>query len=93
MTPIENAKNIGPVVGSELRECGIKHLEDLIELGLEESFYQLVLKFPERLNLNCIVAMYGAVENMDWREIDPEVKERLKKYLEKLRKLHKKELL
>lgn len=93
MIPIEEARNIGPVTGEELRACGMETLEDLIELGLEESFYRLVEKYPNRLNLNCIVAMYAAIEDIDWRSVESEPKEKLRKHLEKLKIMFKRGLL
>jgi uncharacterized protein YdeI (YjbR/CyaY-like superfamily) len=73
-TPIEEARNIGPVTGVELRSVGIDTVEKLKSLGWERAFEQLIQMYPHRLNLNMAVGLIAAIEDKDWRKIDPEEK-------------------
>lgn len=93
MIDIENAKNIGPITGAELRSIGVRTLHDLQAMGVEEAFYQIIEQHPERLNLNFLLALVGACENCDWREILGDKKESLKDFLAKTKKQLEKELL
>ncbi len=68
-TPVEAARNIGPICGSELRAVGISTVGELRRLGWEEAFARWVRRFPERLNQNAARALIGAVEDCDWREV------------------------
>lgn len=78
MTPIEQARNLGPTSGAELRSVGIESLEQLIDIGWEEAFEKWVIAYPERVNLNAATALIGAVENCDWREVPASLKSEAK---------------
>jgi hypothetical protein len=93
MTPIEKAMNLGPKMAHEFAMCGINSLEELEEFGVEESFLILTEKFPERINLNCLCAIYGSIHRVDWRSIPSLEKEKLKSFLAKTKKLHEKSIL
>ncbi|MDX2150686.1 MAG: TfoX/Sxy family DNA transformation protein [Bryobacteraceae bacterium] len=69
MTPIEDARNLGPVSGEELRALGIDTLERLRELGWQEAWAQWRERFPERRHLVAGYALAGAVEDADWRRL------------------------
>ena len=73
-TPIDRARNLGPVSAGELAAVGIATREQLVELGWEEAFVRLVRAFPHRCNLNMCCALVGAVEDIDWRRIPPGLK-------------------
>ncbi|MGE0763377.1 MAG: YdeI/OmpD-associated family protein [Bdellovibrionales bacterium] len=73
-TPIEEARNIGPVVGAELRSIGIDTVEKLQAKGWEETFHQLCEVHPHRINANMVTGLIGAVENQDWRKVDAGMK-------------------
>ena len=73
-TPIEAAKNIGPVLGAELRSLGVETLENLRAIGWERAFTRLVEMYPDRVNLNAVCALAGAVEDTIWRRLEPQLK-------------------
>jgi hypothetical protein len=58
-TPIEQARNIGPLGASELRSIGNETVEDLRSVGWQEAFVQLFEAYPERLELNAATALIG----------------------------------
>jgi uncharacterized protein YdeI (YjbR/CyaY-like superfamily) len=73
-TPIEEARNIGVVTATELRSLGIETLEQLKSLGWEKVFLRLCESYPHRLNRNMLNSLIGAVEDQDWRKLDPDLK-------------------
>ncbi|MDX2175246.1 MAG: TfoX/Sxy family DNA transformation protein [Candidatus Sumerlaeia bacterium] len=73
-TPIEEARNLGPTTGAELRTVGIATLADLVEAGWEEALWRVCERFPERLHLTMACALIGAIEGCDWRAVTPERK-------------------
>lgn len=77
-TPIEEAKNIGPASGADLRSVGINTVEKLKNLGWEEAFRKLCEVHPHRLNLNMATSLAGAVTETDWKKVDPGLKREAK---------------
>ena len=71
---ISDARNLGPVSASEMEAMGIYYLDQIIEMGWENFCIQYVELFPNRLNLNAFAAIIGAIEDQDWRKIDPQFK-------------------
>ena len=72
--PIEKARNLGPVSASEMEALDIYYLDQIVEIGWEEFCVQYVELYPHRLNLNAFTAIIGAIENQDWRKVDPHLK-------------------
>ena len=85
-TPINKARNLGPLTEAELNSVGINSLEEIIELGWEETFLKLVEIYPERINLNMATALIGAVEDCDWRKVPGPLKSEAKKLINVLKK-------
>lgn len=85
-TPIEEARNIGPLTGSELRSIGLDTVEKLVEMGWEEAFHRLIEQHPHRINLNMLVGLIGAVEDQDWRKLDSGLKLAAKKMVKDFRR-------
>ncbi len=73
-TPIEEARNIGMVTATELRSIGVETVEQLKNLGWEKVFLRLCESYPSRLNKNMLNGLIGAVEEQDWRKLDPDLK-------------------
>ncbi len=68
-TPIEEARNVGPVTAKELRAVGIDTVEKLKGMGWEAAFETIALAFPERLNVNMAVGLIGVVEDCHWQRV------------------------
>jgi len=68
-TPIEQARNLGPVTGAELRTIGIDTLEQLQSIGWEDAYLRLLERYPDRLHLMMCYALIGAVHEVDFRRI------------------------
>ena len=74
VTPIEQARGLGPTMGTELRRVGITTKEELIAIGWQEAWALLIERYPGRLNRNAGYGLAAAVLEMDWRELPAEVK-------------------
>lgn len=87
-TPIEHARNLGPVSASEMEVLGIYYLDQIEKIGWEDFCIQYVEMFPHRLNLNAFAAIIGAIEDVDWRKVDPDLKFQAKKLIHQIKSGH-----
>lgn len=83
MTPIHKLPNIGPKSAQWLEAVGIKTEEDLEELGAVEAYRRVKARYPGRVSLNLLWALQGALLDLPWNELPPEMKEKLKRQVEK----------
>mgnify|MGYP001292912193 CR=1 FL=1 len=81
MTSIKKLPNIGPKSAQWLEAVGIKTLEDLEELGAVEAYRRVKARFPGRVSLNMLWGLQGALLDLPWNELPPEMKEKLRKEL------------
>lgn len=79
MTPIHKLENIGPKSAQWLEAVGIKTLEDLEDLGAAEAYKRVKAAFPGRVSLNLLWGLQGALLDLPWNELPPEMKEKLKR--------------
>jgi DNA transformation protein len=84
-SPIEDARNLGPISGQEFRSIGIDTVEKLVEIGWREACLRLVDRYPKRINLNAFTAIIGATTGEDWRNVDPELKKEAQVLLKSLK--------
>ena len=78
---VTSLKNLGPTSAIMLREVGIKTSADLLSQDPIDVFILLKL-FGYDVNMNMLWALYGAKNDMDWRDIDDATKEKLKAKLD-----------
>jgi DNA transformation protein and related proteins len=76
-------RNIGPQTTKRLESIGIKTLEDIETLGVVEVYERLKLAYPEKVSLNALWALQGAILDIPWNEISKSIKENLKQQLGK----------
>lgn len=86
MTKVSEGRNLGPVTEKELNSIGIMSIEQMKKLGWEEVCLQYIYAFPDRLNLNVVYAVIGALTDRDWRRLDPKHTETAKKFIKALKK-------
>ena len=77
MTPIKRLLNIGPKSTQWLEAVGIRTEEDLEELGAVEAYRRVKAAFPGRVSLNLLWGLQGALLDLPWNELPPEMKDRL----------------
>ena len=63
---LKNVKNFGPVCAAEFASFGVTTLDQLEELGFEESARLWVEHFPERLNANAFVGIIATLDGIVW---------------------------
>jgi len=79
MIPINNLPNIGPKSAQWLESVGICTEEDLEELGAVEAYRRVKAAFPDKVSLNMLWGLQGALLDLPWNELPPEMKEKLKR--------------
>lgn len=84
-TPIEEAKNLGPVTGAEFRSVGISTVEQLKSLGWEKSISMWISHYPHRIHMMAVYAVIGAVFDQSFRELDPELKAEAKAFIKEFK--------
>lgn len=77
--------NLGPKTTAELAAVGIKTLAQLQRLGWEKALLKLIVKYPERLNLNMACGLIGAELGKDWRKIPAKKKQEAKALIKSLK--------
>jgi len=81
MMKIAKLRNLGPASAIMLSDVGIKSEKDL--RGQDPvDVYMLLRLFGYEVNINMLWALYGAMNDLDWREIDQAVKDELKARLD-----------
>ncbi|MEK7786738.1 MAG: TfoX/Sxy family protein [Chloroflexota bacterium] len=74
MATLTSLKNIGETSAGWLESVGIKTAEDLYELGVVEAYRRVKTAYPERVTLNMLYALQGALLDLHWKEVPPEMK-------------------
>ncbi len=74
MTSLTSLKNIGETSAAWLESVGIASAEDLHTLGVVEAYRRVKTAFPERVTLNMLYALQGALLDLHWKELPPEIK-------------------
>jgi TfoX C-terminal domain len=63
---ILDAVNIGNRLEAELRQAGIKTVEELQKLGYREAWFRLQAVAPDRDYTHSLLALAGAIEGVRW---------------------------
>lgn len=72
-------RNLGSVSDEMLAEIGVETADDLTALGAEEAWRPLKFRFGRHVTLVFLYALEGALTDRDWRKLEPERKERLRR--------------
>lgn len=75
--------NLGPKSREWLAAVGIHTLDDVAELGAVDAYEKVKAAFPEKVSLNLLYALQGALLDLPWNELPPGMKEDLKREVEK----------
>ena len=79
----KDLKNIGPKTLKRLESIGVYTLEDIETLGVIKVYLRLKAVYPQEVSLNALWALQGAVLDIPWNQLLPELKTALKTALEK----------
>ncbi|RED52551.1 TfoX/Sxy family protein [Aestuariispira insulae] len=72
---LSSLRNIGPSSAALLKEAGIETVADLREMGAADAYGRLKFMFPDRVSLNMLYALNGALADIPWRAITPEMRQ------------------
>ena len=88
---ISEMRNLGQAVEKDLNAAGIFSADQVMKLGVEKTFLKMLKgRMKLRRSAKCcnalyLYAIYGAIYDLDWREIPDFKKKGFKKFTEKLR--------
>ena len=90
---ISEMRNLGPACEKDLNAAGIYTAEDLKRLGPEDAFVQMLLgrvkqgRSAKCCNAAYLYALYGAIHDVDWRELPDQQKQKFKALAAEMREL------
>lgn len=88
---ISDMRNLGPAVEKDLNAVGITTAQQVIDIGAEETFIRMLLgrqkigRSAKCCNASYLYAIYGAIHDIDWRELPAKLKEEYKAFTAELR--------
>jgi len=75
-------RNIGPKSRQWLASIGVHTLDDVVSLGVVETYKRVKAAYPEKVSLNLLYALQAALLDLPWNELPPDIKEELKQQVE-----------
>lgn len=78
---ISQMRSLGPAMERWLAEVDIHNENDLRAIGAVPAYQRLKFRFGTNINLLALYAMYAALADIDWREVDDATKQRLRSQL------------
>lgn len=75
---LEEMRNLGPETAKRLRALGIMDEDDLRKDGAVVVYCKLKLAYPD-ITANALIAVQGALMDVDWREIPGPLSDELKR--------------
>ena len=79
MGELSELPNIGKVLENQLKEIGINTVDELIDLGSQETWLK-IREIDESACLNRLMALEGAIQNIRWHDLSPEDKDNLRDF-------------
>lgn len=71
-------RNLGPASARMLAAVGVRTADDLVEIGALDAFRMLWAENGARPTFTMLWALVGAIEDCDWRELPPALRDRLR---------------
>lgn len=88
---ISEMRNLGPAVEKDLNAVGIYHAHQVMKLGPEKSFLKMLEgrlktgRSAKCCNALYLYSFYGAVNDVDWRDVPSKKKAEYLEWTKKLR--------
>lgn len=79
MGELSELRNIGKVLENQLNAIGINTVDELIDLGNQETWLK-IREIDESACLNRLMALEGAIQNIRWHDLSPEDKDKLRDF-------------
>jgi DNA transformation protein len=77
MVSLVSLRKIGPKSAYRLRSASIQTAEEFYEVGVVEAYLRAKAAFPEQVSVNFLFAFQGALMELSWNEIPPDIKQKL----------------
>ena len=77
--PVRTLQNIGPMTARWLESIGIHSEDDLAKLGAVEAYKRLKAAYPDRVTLNALYAMHGALLGIPWNLLPKGMRDELRR--------------
>ena len=75
-------RNIGPKSKQWLASIDVHTLDDVVSLGVIETYKRVKAAYPEKVSLNLLYALQAALLDLPWNDLPPDIKEELKHQVE-----------
>lgn len=79
----EKLRNLGPVSRGWLAEIGVVDRAGLEAMGVVEAYLRVEERHPRKVSLVLLWALWGAVHDVDWRDVSDATKAELKNLLDR----------
>lgn len=79
MGELSKLPNIGKVLEEQLNTVGINTVDDLIDIGSEETWLK-IKEIDESACINRLMALEGAIQNIRWHDLSEDDKKNLKDF-------------
>jgi len=83
MTLLRDLRGIGPRSAQWLESVGIVTEADLEALGAVEAYVRVKRAYPQRVSLNLLYGLQGALLGIPWNMLPPEMKDELRRAVER----------
>jgi DNA transformation protein len=74
-------RNLGAKSSEWLAAVGVHSLEDVERLGVVETYLRVKAAFPDRVSLNMLWGLQGALMEIPWNQIPEDIKQDLLKQI------------
>ena len=75
-------KNIGSKSKQWLASVGVHTLDDVVSLGVVETYKRVRAAYPEKVSVNLLYALQAALLDLPWNDLPPDMKKELKQQVE-----------
>ena len=75
-------RNIGPKSKQWLASIDVHTLDDVVSLGVMETYKRVKAAYPENVSLNLLYVLQAALLDLPWNELPPDIKKELKQQVE-----------
>ena len=75
-------KNMGPKSSEWLASVGIHTLDDVVQLGVVETYKRVKAAYPDKVTLNLLWGLQAALLDLPWSELPTDIKEALRQQVE-----------
>jgi DNA transformation protein len=78
MASLISLRNIGPKSAQWLKAVGIQTTDDLYEVGVLEAYRRAKSAYPDKVSVNMLYALQGALLDLPWNDLPPDMREKLR---------------